>query len=256
MNILPIPAIDIIEGQCVRLQKGDYATSRVYAQDPVEMAQRFEDLGFTRLHLVDLDGAKSRHVVNDNVLRGITRATRLVVDFGGGVKTDDDLQKVFDAGASMATCGSIAVTQPDTVLEWLQRYGADRLVLGADVKDGRISINGWKEDAPVELDEFLKLYMEKGTRNVLCTDISRDGMLQGTATGMYSNLMKAYPNMHLIASGGVSSIEDIAELERAGVPAVVFGKAIYEGRIDIHELLKRFPQDNKQCRESLKEGAC
>ena len=127
MNILPIPAIDIIEGQCVRLQKGDYATSRVYAQDPVEMAQRFEDLGFTRLHLVDLDGARNRHVVNDNVLRGITRATRLVVDFGGGVKTDDDLQKVFDAGASMATCGSIAVTQPDTVLEWLQRYGADRL---------------------------------------------------------------------------------------------------------------------------------
>ena len=250
-----IPAIDIIDGRCVRLTQGDYAQSREYG-DPVEMAMRFEEAGYRRLHMVDLDGARSKHVVNCGVLRAVTKATSLCVDFGGGIKSDDDLDKVFDAGAQLATAGSIAITAPHTYLQWLKKYGAEHIILGADVRNGRISINGWKEDAPVELDEFLKLYMEKGTRNVLCTDISRDGMLQGTATGMYSNLMKAYPNMHLIASGGVSSIEDIAELERAGVPVVVFGKAIYEGRVDIHELLKRFPQDNKQCRESLKEGAC
>ena len=212
MNILPIPAIDIIEGQCVRLQKGDYATSRVYAQDPVEMAQRFEDLGFTRLHLVDLDGAKSRHVVND------------------------DLQKVFDAGASMATCGSIAVTQPDTVLEWLQRYGADRLVLGADVKDGRISINGWKEESQHTLEPFLERYLDAGFRHVLCTDISCDGMLQGPAIDLYRAIMRRFPSCQLIASGGVGSLADIQQLDEAGIPAVVFGKAIYEGRIDMRQL--------------------
>lgn len=252
MNILPIPAIDIIEGQCVRLQKGDYATSRVYAQDPVEMAQRFEDLGFTRLHLVDLDGAKSRHVVNDKVLRGITRATRLVVDFGGGVKTDDDLQKVFDAGASMATCGSIAVTQPDTVLEWLQRYGADRLVLGADVKDGRISINGWKEESQHTLEPFLERYLDAGFRHVLCTDISCDGMLQGPAIDLYRAIMRRFPSCQLIASGGVGSLADIQQLDEAGIPAVVFGKAIYEGRIDMRQLadLMHWPAE-KSCSNPL-----
>ena len=251
-----IPAIDIIGGRCVRLTQGDYAQSREYG-DPVEMAIRFEEAGYRRLHMVDLDGARSKHVVNCDVLRAVTRATNLCVDFGGGIKTDEDLDKVFEAGAKLATAGSIAVTHPETYPQWLARYGADHIILGADVRNGRISINGWKEDAPVELDAFLKVYMEKGTCNVLCTDISRDGMLQGTAIEMYRKLMHAYPDMHLIASGGVSSIEDIAELEQAGVPAVVFGKAIYEGRVNIDELLRRFPQCAPQEKQSTrKEEAC
>lgn len=236
LQITPIPAIDLIEGKCVRLTQGDYATSHVYAEDPVDMARRFEDMGFTRLHLVDLDGAKSRHVVNDHVLKAITHATKLIVDFGGGVKTDDDMARVLDAGAEMVTCGSIAVTQPDTVLGWMERYGAEHLILGADVKDGKISINGWQEDSAHELMPFLQRYLDAGMMHVLCTDISRDGMLQGPATALYSSIMQAFPRCHLIASGGVSCIEDILQLDKAGVPAVVFGKAIYEGKINMKEL--------------------
>lgn len=236
LQITPIPAIDLIEGKCVRLTQGDYATSHVYAEDPVDMARRFEDMGFTRLHLVDLDGAKSRHVVNDHVLKAITRATKLIVDFGGGVKTDDDMSRVLDAGAEMVTCGSIAVTQPDTVLGWMERYGAEHLILGADVKDGKISINGWLEDSAYELMPFLQRYLDAGMMHVLCTDISRDGMLQGPATVLYGSIMKAFPHCRLIASGGVSCIEDILQLDKAGVPAVVFGKAIYEGKINMNEL--------------------
>ena len=236
LQITPIPAIDLIEGKCVRLTQGDYATSHVYAEDPVDMARRFEDMGFTRLHLVDLDGAKSRHVVNDHVLKAITRATKLIVDFGGGVKTDDDMARVLDAGAEMVTCGSIAVTQPDTVLGWMERYGAEHLILGADVKDGKISINGWQEDSAYELMPFLQRYLDAGMMHVLCTDISRDGMLQGPATTLYGSIMQAFPHCRLIASGGVSCIEDILQLDKAGVPAVVFGKAIYEGKINMKEL--------------------
>ena len=236
LQITPIPAIDLIEGKCVRLTQGDYATSHVYAEDPVDMARRFEDMGFTRLHLVDLDGAKSRHVVNDHVLKAITRATKLIVDFGGGVKTDDDMSRVLDAGAEMVTCGSIAVTQPDMVLGWMERYGAEHLILGADVKDGKISINGWLEDSAYELMPFLQRYLDAGMMHVLCTDISRDGMLQGPATALYGSIMKAFPHCRLIASGGVSCIEDILQLDKAGVPAVVFGKAIYEGKINMKEL--------------------
>ena len=236
LQITPIPAIDLIEGKCVRLTQGDYATSHVYAEDPVDMARRFEDMGFTRLHLVDLDGAKSRHVVNDHVLKAITRATKLIVDFGGGVKTDDDMSRVLDAGAEMVTCGSIAVTQPDTVLGWMERYGAEHLILGADVKEGKISINGWQEDSAHELMPFLQRYLDAGMMHVLCTDISRDGMLQGPATTLYSSIMQAFPHCRLIASGGVSCIEDILQLDKAGVPAVVFGKAIYEGKINMKEL--------------------
>ena len=236
LQITPIPAIDLIEGKCVRLTQGDYATSHVYAEDPVDMARRFEDMGFTRLHLVDLDGAKSRHVVNDHVLKAITRATKLIVDFGGGVKTDDDMARVLNAGAEMVTCGSIAVTQPDTVLGWMERYGAEHLILGADAKDGKISINGWQEDSAYELMPFLQRYLDAGMMHVLCTDISRDGMLQGPATALYSSIMQAFPHCRLIASGGVSCIEDILQLDKAGVPAVVFGKAIYEGKINMKEL--------------------
>lgn len=233
-----IPAIDIIEGKCVRLTKGDYKTKKEYG-DPVSMAKEFEALGFKRLHVVDLDGARSKHVVNIDTLKKITHETSLIVDFGGGVKTNEDLEKAFEAGAALVTAGSIAITEPETYLRWLDQYGANKLILGADVRNGRVSINGWKEDSDTLLTNYLEQYMKAGTRNVLCTEISRDGMLQGPAIDLYRNIMAAYPDCHLIASGGVSCIEDIIALEAAGIPAVVFGKAIYEGRIDLKELIKR-----------------
>lgn len=231
-----IPAIDIIGGQCVRLTKGDYDTKKVYNEDPVSVAKEFEQYGIKRLHVVDLDGARSKHIINDAVLRRITAETNLVVDFGGGIKTDEDIEKAIDAGASMVTIGSIAVTDPERSFEWLHRYGAERIVLGADVRNGKISINGWKEDSEEDLIPFLKKYLDEGVRNVLCTEISKDGMLQGPAIELYKEVMKAYPTCHLIASGGVSSKQDIEDLEKAGIPAVVFGKAIYEGRIKLSEL--------------------
>ena len=233
-----IPAIDIINGQCVRLTKGDYDQKKVYNDDPAAVAKEFEQLGFRRLHIVDLDGAKSKHIVNDAVLRSITTETKLFVDFGGGIKTEEDIEKAFEAGASMVTVGSIAVTKPALFIQWLDKYGADKMILGADVRNGMISINGWKEDSKEELLPFLKKYIDAGVKNVLCTEISKDGTLQGPAVTLYKDVMKAYPQLHLIASGGVSQKEDIEELEREGIPAVVFGKAIYEGRIDLKELLK------------------
>lgn len=232
-----LPAIDIIQGQCVRLTKGDYSQTKVYSTNPVDVAREFERLGFKRLHVVDLDGAKSRHIVNEEVLRSITTNTNLVVDFGGGIKTQEDIEKAFDAGASMVTVGSIAVTEPELFYEWLDKYGAHRMILGADVRNGKISINGWKEDSEMDLLPFLKGFIDKGVRNVLCTEISKDGTLQGPAIELYKEVMAAYPDLHLIASGGVSSTEDIFELERAGIPAVVFGKAFYEGKIDTGKLL-------------------
>ena len=237
MKIELIPAIDIIEGQWVRLTKGDYDQKKVYGQ-PLEMAQEFERIGYKRLHMVDLDGAKSKHIVNSQVLSRVTTETRLTVDFGGGIKTDEDIEKAFAAGASMVTVGSIAVTQPDLFLGWLDKYGAERLILGADVRNGKISINGWKEDSTEDLLPFLKKYIEAGVRNVLCTEISKDGTLQGPAIDLYKRVMDAYPDLHLIASGGVSGIDDIEALDKAGIPAVVFGKAIYEGRIDLNALIK------------------
>ncbi len=237
-----IPAIDIIGGRCVRLTKGDYSTEKVYADDPAEVARRMEELGFRRLHVVDLDGARSKHVVNLDVLRRITQQTQLVVDFGGGVKTEEDLRLAFDAGASMVTVGSIAVTESQRVMGWLQTFGPERLVLGADVRDGRISINGWKEESQQELLPFLEPYIAAGMKYVLCTEISKDGMLQGPATPLYRTIMQTYPLCGLIASGGVSSIDDIRHLQEAGVPAVVFGKAIYEGHINLAQLLEKFPQ--------------
>lgn len=234
-----IPAIDIIDGKCVRLCQGDYDTKKVYG-NPIDMAIEYEQLGFRRLHLVDLDGAKSKHVVNDAVLNEITRRTSLIVDFGGGVKTEDDLKKVFEAGAALVTAGSIAITQPALYLEWLNKYGSDKMILGADVRNGMISINGWKEDSDVCLTPFLEQYMNAGNKYVLCTEISRDGMLQGPAVELYKSIMQTYPTCHLIASGGVSGINDIDELDKAGIPAVVFGKAIYEGRIDMKELSRKY----------------
>ena len=232
-----IPAIDIIEGQCVRLTKGDYAQKTVYRDSPAIVAKEFEVLGFKRLHVVDLDGAKSKHIVNDGVLCDITRQTQLTVDFGGGIKTDEDIEKAFEAGASMVTVGSIAVTQPELFMGWLDKYGADRMILGADVRNGKISINGWKEDSTEDLLPFLRKYIDAGVKNVLCTEISKDGTLQGPAIALYEKVMAVYPHLHLIASGGVSSIDDIRALDAAGIPAVVFGKAIYEGRINLQELI-------------------
>lgn len=231
-----IPAIDIIDGRCVRLTKGDYSQMKIYNEDPVVQAKEFEQLGFKRLHVVDLDGAKSKHIVNDKVLRSITRETALTVDFGGGIKTEDDIDKAFDAGATMVTIGSIAVTKPELFLGWLEKYGAERLILGADVRNGKISINGWKEDSEENLLPFLKKYIDRGVRNVLCTEISKDGTLAGPATELYKTIMAEWPKLHLIASGGVSSTEDIIALEKAGIPAVVFGKAYYEGRLSLREV--------------------
>ncbi len=236
MNIELIPAIDIIEGKCVRLTKGDYAQKKVYNEDPVAQAQEFEQLGFKRLHLIDLDGAKSKHIVNDAVLRAITASTRLVVDFGGGIKTDDDIAKAFDAGASMVTAGSIAVTQPELFMQWLQCYGAERMILGADVRNGKVSIHGWKEDSSEDLLPFLEKYIRAGVKNVLCTEISRDGTLQGPAMELYKQIMMQHPDLHLIASGGISCSQDIIKLDQADIPAAVFGKAWYEGKIDLKEL--------------------
>ena len=217
-----IPAIDIINGQCVRLTKGDYDQKTVYGS-PLDMALEFERIGYQRLHVVDLDGAKSKHIVNGAVLSQITTETKLTVDFGGGIKTDEDI-------------GSIAVTEPDRFLGWLEKYGAERIILGADVRNGRISINGWKEDSTEDLLPFLKKYIDAGVKNVLCTEISKDGTLAGPAIDLYKKVMKTYPQLHLIASGGVSSIDDIKALDAAGIPAVVFGKAIYEGKINLQEL--------------------
>lgn len=231
-----IPAIDIIDGKCVRLTKGDYDQKTVYANSPTDVAKEFECLGYKRLHVVDLDGAKSKHIINSDVLSRITTETSLRVDFGGGIKTDEDIEKAFEAGASMVTVGSISVIQPDLFMGWLEKYGADRIILGADVRNGMISINGWKDDSAESLLPFLRKYIDAGVRNVLCTEISKDGTLQGPAIDLYREVMTAYPALHLIASGGVSCIDDIRALDAAGIPAVVFGKAIYEGKINLKEL--------------------
>lgn len=231
-----IPAIDIIDGKCVRLTKGDYDQKTIYNEDPVSQAIEFQRLGFRRLHIVDLDGAKSKHIVNDAVLKAITQATDLTVDFGGGIKSEADIEKAFVAGAHMVTIGSVAVTEPDTFLGWLCKYGADRIILGADVRNGMVSINGWKEDSSEALLPFLEKYINAGVRNVLCTEISKDGTLAGPAIELYRKVMNQYPHLHLIASGGVSCNADICQLENNGIPAVVFGKAYYEGKIDIKEL--------------------
>jgi phosphoribosylformimino-5-aminoimidazole carboxamide ribotide isomerase len=236
----PIPSIDTIGGQCVRLTKGDYATKTIYPQDPISFAVQVERLGFKRIHIVDLDGAKSSHVVNLDILKQVTSKTKLLVDFGGGIKSDEDIQAVFDNGARWATIGSIAVKKPDIFERWITQYGADHIILGADVKNERICINGWKEESPVDLFDFIGHYINKGIEQILCTDISKDGMLQGTALPLYTKILSAYPQCHLIASGGVSCLDDLKDLDRAGVPAAVFGKAIYEGHISLSDVAASF----------------
>lgn len=237
-----IPAIDIIDGKCVRLSQGDYDSKKVYNENPVEVAKEMEAHGIRRLHVVDLDGAASHHVVNYNVLNRITSQTSLIVDFGGGVKSDEDLKIAFENGAQMVTGGSIAVKNPELFCHWLEVYGSGKIILGADVKDRKIAVNGWKDESACELFPFLKEYVENGIQKVICTDISCDGMLQGPSIELYKAMLEEHPDLYLIASGGVSSMEDIRALEAAGVPAVIFGKALYEGRITLKEI-ERMMQD-------------
>ncbi len=231
-----IPAIDVIDGKCVRLTHGDFAQKTVYADDPVEVAKRFEQLGLRRLHMVDLDGAKQGKPQNISVLARVTSATKLSIDFGGGVKSSDDVNAVLDAGAAIVNVGSVAVREPDLFLGWLEHFGGDRILLGADCKDEKVSIDGWQTETTVSIFELLQNYSAKGVSSAFVTDIGRDGAMIGPSIELYSNIRKIVPGLDLIASGGVSSITDVEELERVGCSGVIVGKAIYEGRITDDEL--------------------
>jgi len=231
-----IPAIDIINGQCVRLTKGDYDTKKVYNESPVEVAKAFEGAGLTHVHVVDLDGARAKHIVNAKVLEEIASKTSLQVDFGGGIKSEGDLQTAFDCGASQVTLGSIAVSAPELVLEWLEKFGSERLILGADAKNRRIATHGWEQDSGLDVIDFVKDYTQKGFEYVLCTDVAKDGMLQGPSLELYYELLEELPEIALIASGGVTTMDDIYQCAELGCAAAVIGKAIYEGKISLKEL--------------------
>lgn len=233
-----VPAIDLIDGKCVRLTQGDYAQKKVYNEDPLEVAQMFEAHGIRHLHLVDLDGARQKHVVNHKVLERIATHTKLSIDFGGGIKSDEDLNLVFQSGAAQATIGSVAVTNPILFESWIQKYGAEKIILGADAKDGKIAVSGWMDVTNVDIFDFFAEYQKKQVKYVLCTDISRDGMLQGTAIDLYISLVNRFPDLKIIASGGVTKAEEIDRLNENGLFAVIIGKAIYEGRITLEELEK------------------
>jgi len=231
-----IPAIDIIEGKCVRLTKGDYATKKVYNENPLEVAKQFEDSGITYLHLVDLDGAKANKIINYRVLETIASKTNLKIDFGGGLKSDADLQIAFNSGAKQITGGSIAVKSPDVFTSWISKYGSTRIILGADAKNENIAISGWQEESDQKLLPFIQQYMKKGIRSVICTDISKDGMLKGPATQLYKKIIDDNKTVDLIASGGITSINDLKELKDIGCKGAIIGKAIYENRISLVEL--------------------
>jgi phosphoribosylformimino-5-aminoimidazole carboxamide ribotide isomerase len=231
-----IPAIDIIDGKCVRLSQGDYDRKKVYNENPLEVAKMFESAGIRRLHLVDLDGAKAQHIVNYKVLEKISSGTSLVIDFGGGLKSDDDLRIAFECGASMITGGSIAVKNPGVFTAWIEKFGPEKIILGADVKNEKIAVGGWLETTNTDLLPFIRSFTTKGIDKVICTDISKDGMLQGPSVELYRKILTQFPDLYLIASGGVSSIADIKSLHEAGIPAVITGKAIYEGKIKMKEI--------------------
>lgn len=233
-----IPAIDIINGQCVRLTQGDYEQKKVYSSNPVEVAKSFEDAGIQRLHLVDLDGAKAKHVVNGKVLENIAKATNLTLDFGGGIKSDEDIKIALEAGASQITAGSIAVANPNLVHRWMEKYGASRIILGADVKGLNIAVNGWQEKSSAELFPFLERYVAQGIDYCICTDVAKDGLLQGSSIDLYTSILERFPKLKLIASGGVRSIEEIEKLNEIGCHGVIIGKAIYEEKITLKELEK------------------
>jgi len=234
-----IPAIDILDGKCVRLSQGDYDQKKVYNEDPMEVAKQFEDYGLHRLHLVDLDGAKAGKVINYRILERIASRTSLIIDFGGGLKSDYDLQIAFDSGATMVTGGSVAVKNPETFQQWITKFGGKSIILGADCKDNRVAICGWTENTEEDIFSFIENWRKQGIQKVICTDISKDGMLDGPNIELYKKIKEQDSEIHLIASGGVSCLEDINRLEEAFIPGVIIGKAIYEGRIDIKELGKR-----------------
>ncbi len=235
-----IPAIDIIDGKCVRLTQGDYSQKKIYNENPVEVAKSFENAGLQYLHLVDLDGAKQKKVVNYKVLEQIASQTSLKIDFGGGVQSNEDIQKVFDAGAKQITGGSIAVKNPDLFESWIERYGSEKIILGADVKNEKIAVGGWEETSELHIFDFLEKYLAKGIRYVICTDISKDGLLQGTSLELYQKILKKFPDIHLIASGGVSCMQDLDDLQKNGLEGAIIGKAIYEEKISLEELTKEY----------------
>jgi phosphoribosylformimino-5-aminoimidazole carboxamide ribotide isomerase len=231
-----IPAIDIIEGKCVRLTEGDYAQKKIYNEDPLEVAKQFEGVGLMRLHLVDLDGAKVGKVINWKVLEKIANKTSLIIDFGGGIKTEATLKTVLDTGATYATIGSLAVKDRITFEEWIERFGANIFMLGADVHSEKIAIGGWLEKTEIDVYDFIGTYMNKGVTQIFCTDIQKDGKLEGPSIELYQKILQQYPNLHLIASGGVSQLKDLEELSTVGCSAAIVGKAIYENKISLSEL--------------------
>ena len=232
-----IPAIDIIDGKCVRLSQGDYEQKKVYNENPLEVAKMFEDNGIRRLHLVDLDGAKAQHIVNYKILERIASKTSLVIDFGGGLKSESDVEIAFESGANMITGGSIAVKNPAIFESWIQKFGSNHIILGADCKNRKIAVTGWLESTEKEIIPFIQDWKKKNIHKVICTDISKDGMLEGTSIELYKEILQNELNIHLIASGGVSTVKDIEDLAKANIPGVIIGKAIYEGRITFKELL-------------------
>ena len=239
-----IPAIDILEGKAVRLSQGDYAQKKVYSEDPLEIAKMFEDHGFNRLHIVDLDGAKANQIINYKALERIAYRTSLIIDFGGGLKSDADLEIAFDNGATMVIGGSIAVKKPEIFERWVDWFGAKHIILGADCKDKKIAITGWTETTGEEVIPFIEKWRRQGIQKVICTDISRDGMLTGPNISLYKEIKETDPEIHLIASGGISSIDDIERLEEAHIPSVIIGKAIYEGKIQLKDLMKFVDNSN------------
>jgi phosphoribosylformimino-5-aminoimidazole carboxamide ribotide isomerase len=232
-----IPALDILDGKAVRLSQGDYDRKTVYNEDPLEVAKMFEDHGMHRLHVVDLDGAKANHIVNYKTLEKIASRTSLVIDFGGGLKSDSDLEIAFDSGAQMVTGGSIAVKNPELFQRWIDTFGANKIILGADCKDNKIAVNGWTEETGQEVIPFILHWKKQGVNKVICTDISKDGELEGTNIELYRQIREQDAWLHLIASGGVSCLKDIELLENAGIHGVIIGKAIYEGKIKLKDLL-------------------
>lgn len=233
-----IPAIDLIDAKCVRLSQGDYNQKTVYNENPLEVAKMFENAGITRLHLVDLDGAKAKHIINHKVLENIATKTNLIIDFGGGLKSDKDLEIAFNSGAHMVTGGSIAVKEKDTFLNWLEKYGSEKIILGADAKNGNIAVGGWLETTSLPVIEFISEFHKKGITKVISTDISRDGMLSGPSFELYKEIMDNLPEVGIIASGGIATIDEILKLDEMGVPGVITGKAIYENRISLKEIEK------------------
>ena len=242
--MIAIPAIDLIDGALVRLSAGDYSTAKGYGLEPADAARMIEDAGLTHLHLVDLDGAKASHVVNYKTLEQIAGHTSLTIDFGGGVKSDEDLHIAFESGAHLVTGGSIAVRDRDRFAGWIEQYGKERIILGADVRDGKISTGGWLDDSDVELIPFVRDYMQAGIEQVITTDIARDGMLQGCSVELYRKMLAELPGIYLIASGGVGSWFDIEALQSQGIPAVILGKAIYEGHISLDEIARFITHNN------------